>query len=233
MGRTGEADAVAESIVRQAPLTSLTAVDVSPRLEEMFSQVRKRLLPSLIRERDRTARAAMDQKSFAVAEPHLIEARLMIAEAARLGVSDEMLADLSVLIDGFLQLVQSAESQRVAAQPAPPAVVPLAMPVVAPPPNVPRVYSAGDEGVEPPVVIEQRMPALTLEMRSIIRAWGPRGVLSVLIDETGSVIDATVRPSLNSSFDAAILGTVRQWRYQPAKRDGVPVRYLKMFALVP
>jgi outer membrane biosynthesis protein TonB len=38
---------------------------------------------------------------------------------------------------------------------------------------------------------------------------------------------------MNTSFDAAILGTVRQWKYQPAKKDGVPVRYLKMFALVP
>ncbi len=150
----------------------------------------------------------------------------MIAEADRLGVTDEMLADLSVLIDGFLQLIQSAESQRVAAQPAPPAVVPLRLPVVPRrPPNVPRVYSAGDEGVEPPVVIEQRMPALTLEMRSIIRAWGPRGVLSVVIDETGRVIDATIRPSLNSelrrgSFSAPSDSGSTSRRRKTASRSG-------------
>jgi TonB family protein len=233
LGRTREADTVVESLIREAPLTALTAVDVSPRLEQMFSAVRKRVLPSLIRERYRAARAALDQKNFAVAEPHLTEARLMIAEAAKVGVADEMLADMSVLIDGFLELIQSTESQRVAQEPAPTPAAPLVAPVVAPPPSAPRVYSAGDEGVESPVVIEQRMPALTPEMRAIIRAWGVRGVLSVMIDETGSVIDATIRPSMNTSFDAAILGTVRQWKYQPAKKDGVPVRYLKMFALVP
>jgi TonB family protein len=95
------------------------------------------------------------------------------------------------------------------------------------------VYTAADEGITPPVVLEQRHPQLTNEMKAIVKAWQMRGVLSVMIDETGRVVDAAIRPSLNPSFDAVILGTVRQWKYLPAKKDGVPVRYLKMVALVP
>ncbi len=45
LGRTGEAESVAESIIRKEPLTTLGAPDASPRLELMFSNVRKRLLP--------------------------------------------------------------------------------------------------------------------------------------------------------------------------------------------
>jgi hypothetical protein len=105
LGRTGEAESVAESLIRKEPLVRLEAADASPRLELMFSDVRKRLLPSLIRERYRVARAAVDQKSFSAAEPSLADARRMIAEAERLGVTDEGLADLSVLVDGFLQLI--------------------------------------------------------------------------------------------------------------------------------
>ena len=88
LGRTREAETIAESIIRKDPMTKLGALDASPRLEQMFSDVRKRLLPSLIRDRFRTARSALDQKNLAEAEPLLIEARQMITEAEKLGVSD-------------------------------------------------------------------------------------------------------------------------------------------------
>ena len=94
LGRTREAESVAESIIRKEPLARLDAADASPRLELMFTDVRKRLLPSLIRERFRVARSALDLKSFAVAEPLLAEARLMIAEAEKIGVKDEGLGGL-------------------------------------------------------------------------------------------------------------------------------------------
>jgi TonB family protein len=233
LNRTREADSIVEAIIRQAPLTPLTATDASPRLEQRFLQVRKRLLPSLIRERFRSARAALDQKLFAAAEPDLVQARLMIGEANKLGVDDEALGDLSVLVDGFLQLIQSTQSQPAAApEPAPAPIAPPVAPVVAPASN-PRLYTIGDEGISPPVPLEQRMPVLTQEMKAIARAWQMRGVLSVVIDETGRVVEAAIRPPLTPSFDAMILSTVRQWKYLPAKKDGVPVRYLKMVALVP
>jgi hypothetical protein len=217
----------------------LTAIDASPRLEQRFLQVRKRLLPSLIRERFRSARTALDQKLFAAAEPDLVQARLMIGEASKLGVDDEALGDLSVLVDGFLQLIQSTQSQRAATiQPATPepAAAPIAPPPVAPlvaPPSSPRLYTIADEGVTPPVALEQRMPVLTQEMKAIAKAWQMRGVLSVVIDETGRVAEAAIRPPMTPSFESMILGTVRQWKYLPAKKDGVPVRYVKMVALVP
>ena len=47
LGRTGEAASIAESMVRKDPLRRLDAVDASPRLEKMFTDVRRRLMPSL------------------------------------------------------------------------------------------------------------------------------------------------------------------------------------------
>src|SRR5438093_9774392 len=64
LGRTDEAESVAEAMLRKDPLMKLDAADVSPRLETMFSNVRKRLLPALIRERFRAARAALDQENL-------------------------------------------------------------------------------------------------------------------------------------------------------------------------
>ena len=53
LGRTQEAESIAESMIRKEPLVPLDAADASPRIETMFADVRKRLLPSLIRERFR------------------------------------------------------------------------------------------------------------------------------------------------------------------------------------
>jgi TonB family protein len=277
LGRTGEAESIAESMIRREPLARLDA-DASPRLELMFSDVRRRLLPTLIRERFRTARSAFEQKSFSTAEPPLTEARLMLAEAEKLGVKDEGLGDLSVLIDGFLQLIRSSAEQRAAAQltaaaadpaataasaPAPGSVAPLppaplaptplapARPVSAPPASTaasrplnvsrapaaattgPRIYSVDDEGVSPPVALEQRIPPMTNEMQVVTKALKSTGILDVVIDETGQVVDATIRQSMNASFDTLVVRTARRWKYRPAMKDGVPVRFVKTLVLVP
>lgn len=247
LGRTREAESIAESIIRKEPLARLDAADASPRLELMFTDVRKRLLPSLIRDRFRVARSALDQKSFAAAEPHLTEARLMIVEAEKIGVKDDGLADLSVLVDGFLQLIRSTADQRTSPQATAAAAVATAAPTVAPRPvapspapapapaaaSGPRVYSGADGGVNPPVALEQRMPEMTAEMQKITKALKTSGVLDVVIDETGRVVDATIRQSLNSSFDILIVRNARHWKYRPAMKDGVAVRYLKTLVLVP
>ena len=237
LGRTREAESVAESIIRKEPLARLDAADASPRLEVMFSDVRRRLLPSLIRDRFRTAKSWLDQKSYAAAEPPLAEARLMILDAEKIGVKDDGLADLSILVDGFLQLIHSAADRRaseqaavaspVAAPAAPAAPRPGASPLSqgaaagsrqatsspapaganaprpaassAAPPSAdgPRVYSIDDEGVIPPVAVEQRMPAMTPQMQMITRAMKTNGVIDVLVDEEGRVLEATIRQSLN------------------------------------
>ena len=250
LGRTREAESVAESLIRKEPLVRLEAADASPRLESMFSDVRKRLLPSLIRERYRVARAAVDEKSFTAAEPSLADARRMIAEADKLGVKDEGLSDLSVLVDGFLQLIKSSADQKKAEQPAmaaaaPPATTTSPAPMRSPAAvsaradasgaaaSIPRVYSAGDEGVSPPVVLEQKMPTMSTEMQMITRASKSRGMIDIVIDETGRVIDTSVRQSMNAAFDGMIVRESRKWKYRPAMVNGAPVRYVKTLILVP
>jgi len=99
--------------------------------------------------------------------------------------------------------------------------------------NDTRVYSVDDEGVSPPVGIEQRMPAMTMEMQMITKALHTSGVIDIVIDETGRVLDATIRQSLNASFDTLIVRSAYRWRYRPAMKDGIAVRYLKTIALVP
>jgi hypothetical protein len=234
LGRTREAELIAESMVRKEPLARLGG-DASPRLETMFADVRRRLLPSLIRDRFRIARSAIDQKSFGAAEAPLTEARLMIVEAEKLGVTDGGLMDLSVLVDGFLQLIHAAPAapSRAVSTPAQSDSGPIS--AVRPPQtgSGPRIYSVADADVSPPIALEQRIPAMTTEMQLITKVLRTSGLLDIVIDETGRVVNATIRQSLNTSFDALIVQSARRWKYRPAMKDGRPVRYVKALVLVP
>jgi TonB family protein len=58
-------------------------------------------------------------------------------------------------------------------------------------------------------------------------------VVEVVIDEKGDVVDATIIKSVNTSFDNIVIGAARRWKYRPALKDGVAVRYVKTLILVP
>jgi protein TonB len=48
--------------------------------------------------------------------------------------------------------------------------------------------------------------------------------LDFLIDENGSVQDIQVVESSGAVFDSAVVETVRNWKYQPATKNGVRVK---------
>ena len=230
LGRTAEAETSAEAFMRTQPLARLD--DASPRIEAMFQAVRKRLLPSLIRAEYRTARSALDEKNFPKGEPHLIQARNMLAAAREAGAWDESLADLSVLVDGFIEL------GRGAAKPAP-AEAPRQAPVPAAPPReavsrpraepqAPAIYTTGDEGIIAPVTIDQTLPVLPSSLRSIMRLTRPSGIIAVLVDETGTVQSSEIRQPTHPGYDSLLLNASRGWKYQPATKDGAPVKFRKL-----
>jgi hypothetical protein len=234
LGRTAEAEKVAESLIRREPLVELD--EASPRIEAMFQEVRKRLLPVMIRTEYRTARADLDQKKPESAKAHLIDARQMLARAQKLGAWDEGLADLQVLVDGFLDLSRAAADPAPPAAPAPATAVNTAAagparqpdsPLPVPRAAAPTSYGPEDEGVKPPLIVEQRPPRLPEHIRRILKGTTSVGVFDLIIDETGAVQQATVRTSIYPAYDALVIAESRSWKYMPATRNGVPVRYRK------
>jgi TonB family protein len=85
-----------------------------------------------------------------------------------------------------------------------------------------------DKDITAPVVVRQKMPQLTPAMKVQARE---RGVVEVVIDEQGRVTNVAVRESVHPMFDAELLTSARDWRYQPATLGGVPVRYRKMIQI--
>ena len=239
LGHVEDAEKVAESIVRRDPLTQLESADASPRIQALFTAVRQRLLPSLIRERYRSARTGFERRDFATAEPLLVEVREMIAKAEEIGVNDERLADISTLVDGFLQLIRAASSEQTRA-------VAMAAPSFVTPPepatqhrpstngrSAPdRIYSVRDSGVLPPKALSQSLPSISPALANMTRTAGRTGSMDVVIDEKGAVVDVTVRVSLHPAVDRRIADAARRWRYQPATKDGMPVQFVKSIEFV-
>jgi hypothetical protein len=119
LGRTDEAEKAAEAIVRMNPVALLSGADVSPRVEAMFTKVRARVLPAVIRDEYKIARAAIDATDLKAAEPHLQTVSRLIAEVRANGNTDQTLADLNLVVDGFLGLTRATARQQQATQPQP------------------------------------------------------------------------------------------------------------------
>ena len=58
-----------------------------------------------------------------------------------------------------------------------------------------------------------------------------RGILEVVVSEKGEVESSNLRQSVNPVYDKLILSASRNWKYQPAMRDGQPVKYLKVIQI--
>ena len=255
LGRTREAEAVAESVVRADPLVELHAGDTSPRIVALFTDLQKRLLPGLVRERYRTARASMEAADAEATRAELTLVQRLLARAKTVGAWDDALGDLSVIVDGFLELNRSTAERRAAAKPVEPSAAEtrsvepsvaetrsaeptaaggVAREVAAAAPVAPAraaIYSALDVNVSAPVVLQQQIPRVPANLALAMRATKRTGILEVTIDERGRVETALVRESVNPVFDGIVLAAARTWQYQPARLEGAPVRYLKRIAI--
>jgi hypothetical protein len=289
LGRTAEAQSVAESLITKDPLLKLDVRDASPRIVAMFADVRKRLLPGLTRDEYRAARASLDRKDFASAETQLTQTHRMIEEVQKIGSSDETIADLSVLVDGFLELTRATAEARAANQrpqaaaagtlaaspataglsvpgpsvpgpslagsslpgpspaasspaaPSPAGSSPAGLPTAAPAhvalaPNTLaqplQVYDGSAPDIVAPVALNQAMPSLPPGLATMMSTIHKSGMLDVIIDRQGNVERAVMREGVHPIFDTLVVDAARDWKYRPAMKDGVAVRYLKTIAIV-
>jgi len=231
LGRGAEAQKVAEGLISKNPMLQLDRADASPRISAMFSDVRKTLLPGLVREHYKTARTALDSKDFASAEPEFVQLKAMLEEAERLKVSDPMLSDMRLLVDGFLDLTRNSQASvaKAAAPPAPPvaAVAVPAAPEPQTPPATRQVYDISASDVSAPVVVAQNVPPIPLSLKSFMAEGRTTLMLDIQIDERGQVERASIRNSRYPTYDEILLQAARNWRYRPALKDGTPVKYLR------
>jgi TonB family protein len=237
LNRTSDAQHAIEIVFSRDPLFRLSDGDAPPRMRTAFNDVRRRLMPKVTEQLYASAKLAFDRKEYNLAITQFSDLLTFLED----GDVRELpsLREFRMLATGFRDLSQVALDT--AAKPAP---APASDAIAQVPPagqtagalNVPVAAAnavaaqAAPGTLEPPVVIRQQMP-LWLGMRDFFPR-GTRGMLRVIVDERGNVEDARVIESLNTVYDALLLSATRTWKYEPAKLDGQPVRYVKMIEVV-
>jgi hypothetical protein len=221
VGRQPDAERAIESMVAANPAFRPDDA-VSPRLQSVFRDVRRRVLPGVVRQRYVGAKASFDQKAYQAAVDQF-DAVLRLLEAPDVIATDPALADLRTVAVGFRDLAKAAAAPAAVPSPAGPAA-----PSSPGPPSPPACYTAADIGVTAPAVIKQNVPP-----------WPPgipmptsRAVLDIVVNERGAVESVVVRQSIVPWYDELLVEQAKRWTYKPATRNGAPVKYRKLIQVV-
>jgi TonB family protein len=227
LGRSDEAKAAIESIVRVDPLYRPSESQVSPRVRAFFEDVRRPLLPEIVRQSYTRAKDAFDRKNMPAASTEFDRVIALLDEMS--ASEDQGVADLRTLALGFRDLSKAAAvPMRPAVEPPPasvgaPAAAPSA-PVTPAPPPVNRVYTSADTDVKRPTAISQPLPAWRPE-NPVEERQSYNGVVELVISEEGKVLSAVLLKSVHTRYDPLLLKAAQEWKFRPATKDGKPVRY--------
>jgi tetratricopeptide (TPR) repeat protein len=238
MGRTGDARQALEALVLRRPQFRLGDADVSPQLRALFLDARRTVLPAAVRDLYARGRAAYEARRYQDALGQLRDV-VRLLEDAELGPQAAALADYRALAEGFISLSEmELAALETGARPDDPASASAVTTVVVPATVVgedgttgPRVYSAGDTDVLPPVDVTRPMPP-----------WYPptaadasrehRGLLRIVIDERGYIESAILVEPVAAAYDPALLAATKYWKFRPAVHKGTAVKFAKMIEVV-
>ena len=224
LGRSEEAKAEVEAIVRQDPLFRVSGAQVSPRLRSFFDEARKPLLPDAARQTYTAAKAAFDRKDWATALEGFDRAMSLLGE---MGDMAPGIADLRFLATNFRDLAKAAIEPPKPPAPEPAPVKPE--PKAPPKPVEPEIYGVQHPTVKRPVSLSKTMPdwrPVGVEERMVFE-----GVLEVIVNEQGRVDSARMLRPAHPRYDAELLKSVTTWTFRPATKDGVAVKYRYAMAI--
>src|SRR5690242_3363 len=105
LGRTDEAKHAIESLVHIDPLFHPSESQVSPRVQSFFEDVRRPLLPEIVRGLYAKAKADFDKKDMATAAGEFDRVMALADDMA--AADDPSAADLKTLAGGFRDLAKS------------------------------------------------------------------------------------------------------------------------------
>lgn len=234
LGRAEEAESAIAAAVRADPFYQPSESDASPRVRATFAEVRQRLLPDLAAARYTEAKQTYDRKDFEAATARFTAVVQLLDDPQMEG----RLADLRTLAAGFVELSTAAAKPEpeAAPRPAEPAAAPASAPASAstgapanaPAGAAPKIYSAEDAAVTPPVTVRQDIPRVPNAIAGLTRS---SGMLDIVIDQNGRVSEIALRARLHPLYDATLLLAAREWRYKPAQLNGSPVPFRKLIQI--
>ena len=211
LDREPEAAAVIDKVIRAVP-TYTAPPSSSPRLTTLVGSVRKAILPSVVQAEYAAAKRSYDARELDNAGEGFRLVLNLLKDPEIAAAPELKAADYETLASGFLDLIAA----RATPEPAP-----------APPP---AIFTPEDTDVTPPVPQKQVMPRWNRPAASIPNM-RHRGLLELIIDVEGYVESATLLDPVHPAYDDALLRAAREWTYEPARRNGQPVKFRKVLAI--
>jgi tetratricopeptide (TPR) repeat protein len=228
LGRTDEGRRAIEAIVESDPLFLPSEQQTSPRLLAVFRNVRRQLLPRIVRESYADAKSAFDQKELQRAATGFDRVLLLLNDPD--SPDSEGLVDIRMLATGFRDLSKLGPRAVPSAANLSPSA-PTANAAAAPkPPEVPeprRTFGPDDTDVTAPVVVSQTLPPWRYsKLAGAHREY--QGVLALVIDENGNVQSVALLEGVQPEYNAVLVKAARSWKFRPAMKNGLPVQYRKL-----
>ncbi len=206
LGRPDDARQAVAAAVGEHPDYTPDPADTSPRVLELFQEARRELLPGIAKRMYVEARSAMDRKDIDGAVQGL-ERLIHLLESPELA-GDATSSDLKILATGFLELTRAKATPPVPdLPPARPPVEPTLAPVSV---------------TTPAVAIRQTLPQW-VPPAGMARFTDFKGSVRLQLGADGKVVSATIVEPIHPAYDRLLLAAARDWLYEPARRDGIPV----------
>ena len=203
LGRLPEAEQAVEAVLTSHPRFRPESAEASPRIQELFTKVRSRIGPAVLKAQYAEAKLALDKKDREVALALFGE---MLQTADDPDIKDQpLVGELKTLGTGFLELSRALPA-RVAAPAGP-------------------ETSASAPAAAAPLTITG-----PIAIREVLPPWHPpnpssrgdfEGTVHVSINAAGAVESADIVRSIHPAYDSLLLRAARAWTYQPARRNGV------------
>ncbi len=217
LGRTEVAERAVERVLTQHPLYRPGAADTPPRIQELYTTVRRRLVPSLARTMYVDGKSAFDRKDRAAAVRIFDElARITDDRDLR---DDPALAEMKVLANGFLTLSNALPSADLDLK-----TIPAAAPITIPDAAAAPVVSA-------PVPIHEELPVWAPK-DELGRTMEFRGAVRVSISARGIVESAEVVRSVHPAYDEVLRQAAKSWTYYPGRVNGRAVPSERVITVV-
>jgi hypothetical protein len=242
LGRNSEARESISAVVTADPLYKLDENTTSPRVMNAFRTVRREVLPDILQNIYNAGKSMYDAKDFKGAEPQF---RKVIGLAGDPDLGGKG-SDLAALAKGFLDSAVTAAAPTAPAAPAatnaggattgagtaapggaaggaagaPPANAGAGG--AYPPRTIVATQSKAGE-IVPPRMLKRTIPNVPSDL-SRFGQLRP-GEMEILIDETGKVAEAKFTKPIHPVYDSLVIAATRSWRYDPARADGVPVKF--------
>ena len=240
LGRNSEAKESISAVVTADPLYKLDENTTSPRVLNAFRTVRREVLPDILTNIYNAGKSMYDAKDYKGAEPQFRKVMNLSGDPDLGGKG----GDLVTLAKGFLDLASAANATP-AAPAAPVATNAGGTGAGTPPasgntagapgapgnaaaaaayPNRTIVATQSKAGeIVPPRLMKRTIPNVPSDL-SRFGQLRP-GEMEILIDETGKVAEAKFTKPIHPVYDSLVIAATRSWRYEPARADGVPVKF--------